>query len=138
MKIPIALSLVMAALLGLSPGFLRGQTEDALEIARMILCSGIEEREPMNPSDVFSLDIDQVYCFTEVRNAGSPKTITHRWYYGDQLMAEIPLDVQGHRYRTWSSKKILASATGEWRVEVVDEAGQVLGDIVFRISPLEE
>ncbi len=109
-----------------------------MEVARMILCEGIEEREPANASEDFSLDINQVYCFTEVINAGDPKTVTHLWYFEDKLMAEIPLDVSGNRYRTWSSKKITPNASGEWRVETVDMAGEKLGEIAFRVSAVEE
>lgn len=127
------LSLIVTML----PGTLRAESEGAIEVARMVLCSGIQDREPYNPSEDFTPDVNRVYCFTEIFHADAPRTITHRWYYGDQLMAEVPLEVAGERYRTWSSKQVVPSAAGEWHVEVVDDAGEALGDITFRVSPVE-
>jgi len=122
----------------LSPTALISQAESTLEVARMVLCEGVVDREPSNASEDFSPDINRVYCFTEIRNADGPTTVTHRWYHGENLMAEVPLSVQGERYRTWSSKQIVPQATGEWRVEVVDESGTSLQEIAFRVSSVEE
>lgn len=122
----------------LVPSTLISQAESTIEVARMVLCEGVENREPMNASTDFSPDVSQVYCFTEIKNAPGPTTITHRWFHGEDLMAEVPLMVHGERYRTWSSKQIVPQATGEWRVVVVDESGSSLGEITFRVSAMEE
>jgi hypothetical protein len=130
------LILVGFILLSLSPT-LTAQTESSLKVTRMVLCDGVENREPTNASVDFTPDVNRVYCYTEIKDAGDPCTISHRWYYGEQLMAEIPLNVQGARYRTWSSKQIVPKATGEWKVEVVDDSGTQLGEIAFRVSAVE-
>ncbi len=122
----------------LVPSSLMSQAEPTLSVARLVVCEGIENREPTFSSMEFSPNVNQIYCFTEVLNAGDPTTITHRWYHGENMLAEVPLNVQGVRYRTWSSKQILPQATGEWRVEVVDEAGSSLGEVSFRVSEVEE
>ncbi len=138
MKSRISLSMIIMLSMVSLPSPSPAQDDGKMEVARMVLCEGIEAREPSNASDDFSPDINQVYCFTEVVNAGEPTTITHMWYFGDKLMAEIPLDVMGNRFRTWSSKRITPHASGTWRVEAVDEAGEKLGEIAFKVSPIEE
>jgi hypothetical protein len=122
----------------LVPSSLISQAEPTLSVARLVVCEGIENREPTFSSMEFSPNVNQIYCFTEVLNAGDPTTITHRWYHGENLLAEVPLNVQGVRYRTWSTKQIVPQATGEWRVEVVDEAGSSLGEVSFRVSEVVE
>jgi hypothetical protein len=137
MKLTGSLIACLALVVALIPAGLRAESERGIEVARMVLCGGIEGREPYNPSEDFTPDVNRVYCFTEIRNAGSPRTITHRWYFEGRLMAEVPLDVEGERFRTWSSKQVTPGTAGEWRVEVVDEAGEPLGDITFRVTALE-
>lgn len=137
MKTAVSLLTCLSLLVVLLPGTLRAEAEGSMEVSRMVLCGGIQDREPYSPSEDFTPDVNRVYCFTEILHADAPRTITHRWYYGDQLMAEVPLVVNGERFRTWSSKQVVPSAAGQWRVEVVDEAGETLGDITFRVSPVE-
>jgi hypothetical protein len=61
------------------------------------------------------------------------QTIQHLWFHQDQLMAEISLEISAVRFRTYSSKNIMPSQTGLWRVEVVTEQGQLLAQKSFRI-----
>ena len=113
------------------------QSESVQVIARMLICGGIESHEPVNASENFPADIGTVYCFTEIRDAGDPTTITHRWYHGDSLVAEVSLNVQGDRFRTWSSKQIASQAAGEWKIEVVDASGTTLKETAFRVGSPE-
>jgi hypothetical protein len=124
-------------ILVLLPASSSGQTETKMEIARILLCEGIENREPVNESVDFSPDVSTIFCFTEIQNIGNPTTITHRWYHGDKLMANVPLIVEGDRFRTWSSKSIAPQTVGEWKVEIANEAEEILGEITFRVSAVE-
>ncbi len=127
----------LALTLSFLPVPLLSQPQDKIEISRMVLCEGINGREPVNPSEDFSPDINRIYCFTEIRNIGAPTTVTHRWFYNDKLVAEVPLNVEGSRFRTWSSKRIPPQDGGIWKVEVVGESGQALGEIDFRVSAVD-
>jgi len=136
-KVQVVFSLIVMCILALLPASSIGQAESKMGIARIVLCEGIEDREPVNESVDFPLDAGTIFCFTEIQDIGSPKTIMHRWYQGDKLMANVSLTVEGNRFRTWSSKKIAPQAVGEWRVEVANEAEEILGEITFRVSAVE-
>jgi hypothetical protein len=106
----------------------------ALSVARDAVAANVMDREPQDPAEVFAPTIQTVYYFTEVRGAEAPTTITHRWSYQDQVMAEVRLEVGSSPWRTWSSKTILPEWTGTWKVEAVTEAGQVLASKNFTIQ----
>ena len=114
-----------------------GAKIDTNVLSRAVLTTGIEQREPV---DVLKDNLkrtqfsEKLYFFTEIKNLQG-KIIHHLWFHQDQLMAEIPLTVGAVRYRTYSSKNIMPSQTGQWRVEVVTQQGQLLAQKSFRIIP---
>jgi len=105
-----------------------------LSVARDAVAAGVVDREPQDTAQVFAPTIHAVYYFTEVRGAEAPTTITHRWSYKDQVMAEVKLPVESSPWRTWSSKTILPEWTGAWKVEALTEAGQVLTSKTFTVQ----
>lgn len=84
--------------------------------------------------NVFDPSVGRLYAFSRVLGAEGETMVYHRWYYGDQLMAEVPLNVRSNDWRTWSSKQVMPEWTGEWRVVVVTEDGSVLDYITFTIG----
>ncbi len=102
------------------------------EVARAVFTSDISEREPVDTLTALQPGTPRVYFFTELRNLEG-QTVTHRWTQGDQVVAEIPFNVGGSRWRVWSSKNLDSGATGEWTVSVVDGAGNELAR--ERIAP---
>ncbi len=100
-----------------------------------MLTTAVSQREPENvlkdivASNDFS---DKLMFFTEVRNLDG-QSISHLWFHQDQLMAEVELAIRANRYRTYSSKNIMPSQTGDWRVEVVTGSGKLLAQKVFRV-----
>jgi hypothetical protein len=105
----------------------------SLRVVRGVVTAGVVNREPIGDGSVFPPSTGAVYYFTEVEGANGPTQITHVWYYQDQKMAEIPLSLEGPRWRTWSSKRILESWVGSWKVEAVDESGNVLSFQTFSV-----
>lgn len=80
------------------------------------------------PADnITSLDNshNQVFFFTALKDAAG-QTITHRWEYNGQTMAEVKFEPKANHWRVWSSKMLLPSQTGTWTVEVLDGSGHVL------------
>ncbi len=51
-----------------------------------------------------------------------------------KMRKKLELPVNGEGWRTWSSKSILESWTGEWSVDVLDSAGEVLATKTFTIE----
>ncbi|KZN40227.1 DUF2914 domain-containing protein [Pseudoalteromonas luteoviolacea] len=108
---------------------------DTSHISRAVLTSGIENREPVN---VLKHLVEQnrfeekLYFFTEIKGLQG-EVVQHLWFHQEQLMAEITLSISAPRFRTYSSKNIMPSQTGQWRVEVITQNGQLLAQKSFRI-----
>ena len=44
------------------------------------------------------------------------------------VVAEVEFNVQGPRWRVWSSKKLIPQWTGDWKVSVINGAGEVISE----------
>jgi len=94
----------------------------------------VSDREPYGTASRFSPGVQELYAFTRIVGAEYNTQVTHKWYYGEQLMAEVKLRVGSESWRTWSSKKMRSDWTGEWRVEVIAEDGTRLDTITFTVG----
>jgi len=103
-------------------------------VPRAQFTSGIQDREPVDDLSNLTNDHTQVFFFTELKNLAGSRVL-HRWEYNGQVMAEVPYEVGGDRWRVWSSKTLDPSWTGEWKVSVVDAAGSTLATGTFSYSP---
>lgn len=103
-------------------------------ISRIAIATDIVNREPLGVSEIFSANINKLYCFTEVRTDKFPTKVVHIWLYDNNIIAEVPLEINGHKWRTYSSKRILPSWEGEWKVEVYAEDGKLIGSKSFTIK----
>ena len=106
----------------------------AIRVERMAIAADIIDREPAGVSNAFPDTVGTLYCFTLVTDFTDTTSVTHLWYHGDKLYAEVTLRVAGPRWRTWSSKKIVPGWTGPWRVVVISAEGLVLKMLRFRIE----
>lgn len=104
-----------------------------IKVNQIDLATSIEDRSPVGTDTSFTADIGNIYCFTQVQSTDTSQ-ITHVWYYKDEEKARIKLDVHSDNWRTWSSKNILNSWTGRWRVIVEDNNGKVLATKTFTIE----
>lgn len=108
--------------------------QQELKVSQMAFCLQIVDREPVGEATSFADTTSKVYCFTKIEGAESETEITHKWYYGDKLMAEVSLPVRSAVWRTNSSKRLVKSWVGEWRVDVVDAEGSVLRSASFTVN----
>ena len=102
-------------------GFSRGS------VVRSAFTREIDEREPMENLENLTNDNGQVKFFTELRDM-SGQTAVHRWEYDGKVVAEIEFSVKGPRWRVWSSKSFVPQWTGDWKVSVVNGAGEVISE----------
>ena len=84
------------------------------------------DREPQDSLHSLSNDTLRVFYFTEIRDAAG-ETVVHRWEWNGRVMAEVPFEVGGPRWRIFSSKSLDPNWLGEWTVSLVDASGRVLG-----------
>lgn len=104
-----------------------------LRVSQMNFARAVENREPVGIDTVFASNTENVFCFTRIESTTDTTQIAHVWYYKDQEKARINLQVQSDDWRTWSSKTILPSWTGRWRVMVEGPNGTVLDNKTFVI-----
>lgn len=102
-------------------GFSRGS------VVRSAFTTEIAEREPVQNLKTLNTEQDKVMFFTELRDM-SGQTAVHRWEHDGKVVAEIKFNVKGPRWRVWSSKNLTAANTGEWKVSVLNGAGEVISE----------
>lgn len=99
-------------------------------VARSAFTRHVVDREPADAIESLANDEVEVSYFTEIRDMAG-RTVTHRWEWGDQLMAEVPFEIAGPRWRVHSTKRLDPSWLGEWTVSVVDSEGHTLARSSF-------
>jgi hypothetical protein len=105
-----------------------------LQVAEMAFATSMDERLPVDTDTSFSAEVGTIFCFTRITGATDTSEVTHEWYFKDEEKARIDLSVASNDWRTWSSKTILESWKGSWRVMVVDADGEVLATKNFVIT----
>ncbi|HHL73792.1 MAG TPA: DUF2914 domain-containing protein [Bacteroidetes bacterium] len=109
----------------------------SLTVERMVIAENVVDREPEGDGTSFPAGTEKLYCFTHIKGAQEETTITHRWMMGDSVMAEVQLPVKSTSWRTWSSKNFVPGWAGEWKVQVLDGAGNVLKETSFVLQKEE-
>lgn len=123
---------IALALAGVAP-LAAQETGVSVEIA---IGRDVVDRQPVDTASVFPADVGKLWCWTRVSGAEGT-TIEHVWLRGAEEMAAVPLNIGGSTWRTYTSKNIEPSWTGEWRVEVRDANGNVLAAKTFTVgSPM--
>lgn len=106
-------------------------------VSRSVFTSAIKNKEPVSKLGNIPTNITRVYFFTELLGLKG-HTIKHRWEYNGQVLAEVSFEIAADRWRTWSSKNMLASWTGKWQVSVLDEGGNIIEQSNFEyVVPVE-
>lgn len=109
-------------------GFSRGS------VVRSVFTTGIEDREPVDKVSALGTGHNAIFYFTELRDM-SDQTAVHRWEYDGKVMAEVEFQVRGPRWRVWSKKSLVPGWTGQWKVSVLNGAGEVISEDVFEYTP---
>lgn len=105
-----------------------------ISVNRIAIATDIVDREPAGTSENFSGRLEKLYCFTEIYTDNFPTKVVHIWLYNDNIIAEVPLNINSGKWRTYSSKRILPSWTGKWKVEVYSEDGALIGSKSFTVN----
>ena len=91
-------------------------------VARSAFTTNVVEREPVDRVDVLSDDQAEIFFFTELLDLAG-QTVVHRWEYDGKVMAEVPFEVKGPRWRVYSKKSLLP----EWKGECASCAREAAG-----------
>lgn len=110
----------------------------ALKITTAVLTTRIERRKPeiQTVTNRFPPTVNKLYFFTWVKGADEPTTTVHEWYWKGNLVAKVPLKIESSSYRTWSSKNIMTTQTGQWSVLAKREDGSIAKKLAFFVDPV--
>ena len=123
---------VMSALV-LAPS---AYAEGDLVVQDLVLSHGVYEREQTDIAKSFEPSDERAYAFARISNAGPLTNVSFVWHYGSNIHAIVDLNVgTSQGWRTWSSAKL---KSGDWRIELVTEEGEVLTERAFTVAPLME
>jgi hypothetical protein len=106
------------------------------EVSRSAFTSEIADREPVDQITALDNDVTRVFFFSELVGLDG-QTVVHRWEHNGEMLAEVPFEVGGPRWRVFSSKNLDPLWLGEWSVRVVDGAGNELSLDSFTYSKAE-
>lgn len=108
--------------------------EAAITISRLVIGTGVENREPIGAAETFPDSTEKVYCFLEAINIVKDTEVSIIWFHGQNEMLKINLPLKmGPRWRTYVYKN-LRGLKGDWKVEIRDANGNLLKDIKFKVE----
>ncbi len=132
MLIPVLMMIV--GLVMVFPAYGQEKAKEGFTIARLVVGTGIENREPVGVAETFPTSTEKVYCFLEGTGIAEDTEVSFVWFYGEKEMLKTSLPVKmGSRWRTYASKN-LAGMKGDWKVELRDSAGNLLKEITFKVE----
>ncbi len=105
-------------------------------ISNAVFALNIEDRVPINIVEEADNSLGKIYFFTNIRNLEGER-ITHRWIYKDKVMADVSFEINGPRWRVWSSKNLWYTWIGEWKVQVLSRDGSLLYEKIFNYKDKE-
>lgn len=111
------------------------KTSDHPEVVRAQLSHAIEEREPVDSIDAIQLrpgESQSIHFYLHLKNL-QRKNIRINWYHDDKLDSQLALQVHNNNWRTHASKQLDHRRLGPWRVELVDESGNLLAARSFTV-----
>ncbi len=92
--------------------------------------TAVVDRVPEDTINTLGNDQDQIFYFTDVRDM-TGQTLTHRWEFNGQVMAEVHFEIGGPRWRIYSSKTLEPSWLGDWTATAIDSSGLMLSSNTF-------
>jgi len=133
--------LLLGAVLALAAAGFCGAQEPAkaapaagFTVARMVVCTGLENREPVGEASSFPATTEKVYCYLEARDVTADAQVTFVWSRDGQELNRTVLPLrQGARWRT-HAVKTLYGKTGEWQVTLLDAAGHTANKVAFKVE----
>lgn len=110
----------------------------ALRVKRLVVTTGVRDREPLALTDALVSDGSAIYAFAEVGNDGGDTEnvrITFERKGGSEKVGDVSLPVPANasRHRTWAFTRFIRAA-GVWEAVLWSESGTELGRTSFEVS----
>lgn len=116
----------------------KGFTASTLRVARLVVTSGVKDREPLPGADAFLSDGTPIYAFAELSNPDGESEnvrITFERKGGAERVGNVTLPVPAKvsRHRTWATTRFIRAA-GVWEAVVWNESGSELARTSFEVG----
>jgi len=129
-RVAACLTLLAGLTLALTTGLPASAQTEETRVALAQFTTAVENREPIDQVTFVANDADKAFFYTDLRGLEG-QTISHRWLHGGTVVANVPFEVGGPRWRVWSSKKLPPDLIGDWTVEIVTAEGEVIAAETF-------
>jgi Protein of unknown function (DUF2914) len=108
----------------------------ALTVYRALMARDVADRAPVGEATTFPVSAGTVYCYTEVGPAPGEAggQLIHRWSLDGKSQGDTRLRVGGDHWRTFSNRTITEAKRGAWKVQLLDERGNVLRTLEFTVE----
>ena len=106
-----------------------------MSVAEAITCENVKNRMPAGEQNSFPWSIPRIYVWSLIKAEQYPSKIRHIYYFGDQKISDVVLNVRSYSWRTWSYQTISDKRyKGPWRVDIATAAGNVLRRLYFEVK----
>ena len=105
-----------------------------VQVENAAIGEDVVNHEVVSQGASFSTSVGKLYCFSKIANIDNHTNVVHAWYYGSEERARVSLNVSPPAWRTYSSKVIQAHEIGVWRVEILDQNGNLLDTVRFQVT----
>jgi hypothetical protein len=130
----ISMLAVIAVFGMILPALGQEKAKPDFSIARAVVGTGVENREPVGVADTFSATTEKVYCFLEATDIGKDTEVSLVWFHGEKEMLKFNLPVSmGTRWRTYAHKNLFG-LKGDWKVEIRDASGTPIKEVKFKVE----
>lgn len=124
---------ILTMTLGNRLAYSQEKSAPSISVEDAVIAPRVENLVPIDPDVLFDSSVGKLYCFTRIKTDHPPTIVKHLWFQGDRMVMEITLPVKSPNWRTYSSKTILPSSTGDWKVDITSEDGTILKTLAFTI-----
>jgi hypothetical protein len=104
-------------------------------VGESAIATKIVKLAPVGAGRRFPAEKGTLYCWTRILTDSlkevprERRVIIHRWIRGDEVVRERSFTITSPRYRVYSSLSRLEA--GDWRVDIVEAGGTVIGTEKF-------
>lgn len=113
------------------------EISSAGNVTRVQLTNAISKNEPVGkvvlPLKIGKKEKVGIYYFAELKGMKG-KTIYHEWILNDNLVSRKKVNISADPWRTSSKQAIAYTMNNDWKVRLVDEAGNSLNEIAFNLE----
>lgn len=124
--------LVLAAVMCLMWG--AGASAAEMSVRRLVICTGVENREPIGVAESFPAGTTEVVAFIDLAEVDCNCTVSFVWSHNGREVRTIIVPVSREtRWRSWARKNVQGQP-GDWSVEVRSASNKPLMSTMFRVE----